>query len=181
MTVGDLFLVCFWLGLVLTILLSLSGTAHLFHWHVHPGHGASVLHPTTVLTFLTTFGGVGYLLTKAGFVGGVIIVVVALAAGLFLAWLVFLMLIKVFVRGEQVMEERDYELVGTVGHVSVSIAMRGVGEVKYVLHDTIRSIGARSADGRALASGTKVVIESTARGIATVVPFDEYFAVVPRE
>ncbi|OFW79379.1 MAG: hypothetical protein A2201_05280 [Alicyclobacillus sp. RIFOXYA1_FULL_53_8] len=180
------YLVCFLVGLILTIVVSLTGGmghgGHSFlHIHFGPagadvggGHGTpGPLNLPTLLGFLTGFGGCGYALTQLGFRQGVLVLFIALVVGLGIGGLLFFVLIKLFVQGERIMHESDYELRGMLGYVSVRIPEQGVGEVKYVLDDTTRSIGARSEFGVAVDKSTEVVILEVNKGIATVTAYDE--------
>ena len=181
--------VCFWVGLLLTLATSLLGMGGrgghgghgLFHLGSHAmGHhgqgGPSPFNLTSILTFLTVFGGVGFVLQSAGLFGGVLILLLALSAGSLVAWLLFLALVKIFLKGEQVMDESQYDMTGMIGHVSVAIPDTGVGEIKYVLQDTVRSIGARSASGVKIPKGDKIVVRSIQKGIAIVQDFDDYMS-----
>ena len=71
---NTLYLICFVLGLVLSVLAAFSGLGriHLGHFHVHAGHvhtksgGAhlSAFNGFTLAAFLCWFGGAGYLLDR---------------------------------------------------------------------------------------------------------------------
>lgn len=181
------YLVCFLVGLILTIVVSLTGgLGHAGHsfLHIHfgsigadagGGHGTpGPLNLPTLLGFLTGFGGCGYVLTRLGFSQGILVLFIALVVGLGIGGLLFLVLMKLFVKGERIMRESDYDLRGMLGYVSVRIPEQGVGEVKYVLDDTTRSIGARSEIGVSVEKSTEVVILNVNKGIATVTAYDEY-------
>jgi len=80
-TWADFYLVCFVVGLFLSVVMFLAGGAHLPHVHIHLpgahghfgiGHGATAGHgtqvgpvnPITLTAFLAWFGGTGYLLSR---------------------------------------------------------------------------------------------------------------------
>ncbi len=192
----SVYLVCFWVGLILTALLSLlGGLGHEwnhFHFgghgighggeigHGHAGTGAdgssgpSPMNMYSVLAFLTGFGGIGYVLTTSGMFGGIAILLVAAFIGIALAWFMFMVMIKLFMRGERVMRLEDYDLVGVLGYVSISIPEKGVGEVKYLMAETTRSIGARSDSGHQILKGTEVVMVRVEKGLAIVVEYERY-------
>jgi len=177
----NVYIICFWVGLLVTVLSSLGGlsgrSTHL-HWgHVFGGHvhgGPSPVNLSTVMTFLTVFGGIGFMFTKLGDLGGVIVLLIALACGGVIAWLLFLLVSRILLRGEQVMDDSDYDLTGQVGQVSVPIPENSVGEVKYVLAGTTRAIGARSRDARPLPKNTRVVIRAVDRGVALVEDYETF-------
>src|ERR1700743_3788122 len=87
MTIADLYLICFVVGFLLSVLSFVFGNLHLhvphFHFHLGHGHVPHVPHPPhgggqgagsggelpvinfgTITAFLAWFGGIGYLLTK---------------------------------------------------------------------------------------------------------------------
>lgn len=155
--------------------------------HVDVGHGAhagagahdgpdslGAINPTTVLTFLTWFGGAGFILHNFYDVRAVLSLALAGGVGLIGAGIVFLFLLKVILPHQALMREGDYDPVGSVGRLTVAIREDGVGEVVYARGGTRRSAGARSLDGRALERGTEVVIAKYDRGLAYVQPWTEY-------
>ena len=136
-------------------------------------HGPFPVNATTVLAFLTWFGGAGFILRN--YYGVVAAASLALAGvvGLAGAALVFLFLLKVLLPHQTVMDQHDYDPVGSIGRVSSPIRAGGVGEVVYTRGGTRRSLGARSLDGRALERGVEVVIAKYERGLAYVQPWEE--------
>jgi hypothetical protein len=68
-------------------------------------------------------------------------------------------------------------LEGRMATVSLAIREQGLGEVVYSGEAGARqSLGARSADGAAIAAGTQVVIVETAHGLASVQPWERFLA-----
>lgn len=177
-----LFVVCFFVGLVLTLLITLFGVdsfelhgdAGGAHGHGHGHSGPSVFNLSSLLAGLTVFGGMGYILNKVGMTSGLLILLLAIAAGLGMAWLFFLLYAKVIYKHDDSMKESDFELSGQLGKLSVPIIGEGMGEMVYVLHGTTRSISVRSENGESLAKGTKVVILNISKGVATVTAFNEF-------
>src|SRR5689334_10405296 len=74
MTFADIYLICFLVGFALSAVAALSGALDIHipgldhhHGHVPGDHGhGSIFNFGTIAAFLTWFGGVGYLLTRAG-------------------------------------------------------------------------------------------------------------------
>lgn len=186
------YIICFWVGLLLTLALAVMGPfGHSHHWSLEVFHHAAVpqdvhsgapspFNLTTLLSFLTVFGGIGYILSKEGLFSGALILVLSVCIGCVVAGVLFLVLAKVFYRGELVMREEDYNLSGILGYVSIPIPESGVGEIKFVLAETTRSMGARSVSGQALAKREEVVILSVDRGIAVVIGYEEHVHGVSR-
>jgi membrane-bound ClpP family serine protease len=177
-----LFLVCFFVGLVLTLLITffgvdsfeLHGDAGGAHGHGH-GHGSpSMFNMSSLLAGVTVFGGMGYVLNKVGMTSALLILLLAVAAGLGMAWLFFLLYAKVIYKHDDSMKESDFELSGQLGKLTVPINGDGMGEMVYVLQGTTRSISVRSENGESLAKGSKVVIVKLSKGVATVTEFSEW-------
>ncbi|HZR99420.1 MAG TPA: hypothetical protein VFE37_11975 [Chloroflexota bacterium] len=150
--------------------------AHVVHHHGDGGgdEGIFPVNPTTVLTFLTWFGGAGFILRNYYGIVAVTSLVLAAVAGLVGAAIVFVFLLKYLLPGQTVMLQADYDPVGSVGRITVPIRAGGVGEVVYHRGGTRRSAGARSVDGRALDRGAEVVIARYEHGLAYVQPWEEF-------
>ena len=133
-----------------------------------PGSGVSPFNSVSLTAFLAWFGGTGYLLTRFSAVWVGFGLLLAVAAGLIGAAIVFLFLSRVLMSHEENMDPADYEMVGVLGRVSVSIRAGGTGEIIYSQMETRRVCGARSDDGSAIAKGTEVVVTRYEKGIAYV-------------
>jgi hypothetical protein len=122
----------------------------------------------TLTAFLAWFGGTGYLLTRFSSVWVGLGLLFSVISGLAGGGIIFLFLSKVLMSDEENMDPADYEMVGVLGRVSVSIRQGGTGEIIYSQVGTRRVCGARSEDGIAIAKGTEVVVERYEKGIAYV-------------
>src|SRR5215471_11662449 len=139
-----IYLVCFVVGFSFTVLSFLSGSLHFhFHFpgHVHiptmghgaghgsgghgPGHGSGAhfpfFNPMTLAAFLTWFGGAGYLLVHLRHVWIFAGLALASASGLVGASVVFWFVAKILMANDRDLNPLDYEMVGVLGRVSVSI------------------------------------------------------------
>jgi hypothetical protein len=196
MTWESFYLLCFVLGFLLSLLSFLSGTLHVhFLSHLHlprifthvpaaPAHaggahgtgdsGISPFNLTTLLAFLTWFGGVGYLLTGRGRWGHLIILFASTVAGLLGAAILFGFLTKVLLKHERSLLAADFEMVGVLGRITVPIrAGGGTGEIVYSQAGTRRSAGARSESGEPIVRGAEVVVTRYENGIAFVRRWEE--------
>jgi hypothetical protein len=88
-------------------------------------------------------------------------------AGLAGGSIVFLFLTRVLLAGQRYLEPTEFRMEGSVARVSVQIRADGVGEIVYSRDGTLRSEGARSATGEAIALGTEVVSSGTSMGLPT--------------
>lgn len=141
-----------------------------------PAHGMSPFNLSTIMAFVTWFGGAGYILRAYAGIPGMIAVAGATLAGLAGGTLVFYFLVKVLLPGQRILNPRDYQMVGTVARVTMPIGPALTGEVMYSKGGSRRSDGARSADGTAIGHGTEVVIVRYEKGIAYVEPWSSYVA-----
>ncbi len=137
----------------------------------HPaarGSGVSPFNPPSLAAFLAWFGGAGYLLTRFSSLWVGLGLLLAVVSGVVGGGIIFLFLSRVLISDEENMDPADYEMVGVLGRLAVSIREGGTGEIVYSQVGTRRVCGARSEDGSAIAKGTEVVVTRYEKGIAYV-------------
>ena len=180
-----LYLICFVLGFVLSLLGTVSGLGrfHVGHLHVHGGnvHAKSggmhnpALNGFTLAAFLCWFGGVGYLLDRYSSLLAPIIIVAAAFAGAVGAFLFYTLIFKLLLPRERVLSADDTRMEGTLARVSDEVrAPAGIGEILFSQAGTRRSAPARSEDGSRIARDTEVVVLRYERGVAFVRPLHEF-------
>jgi hypothetical protein len=180
-----LYLICFVLGLVLSLLAAFAGTGHLHFGHIRLGHGhirthvkggpanVSAINGFTLPAFLCWFGGAGYLLQNYSPIITPLVILLAIASGLLGAGLLYVALFKLLLPHERVMTAEDTRMDGVVARVSDEIrANGGTGEILFTQLETRRSAAARSENGAPIPRGTEVVVLRYAKGIAYVAPLD---------
>ena len=170
-----IYLICFGVGLLFTIVSAVFG--HIFggdhggdHVDGSGGHaeagadasdmpGVSALSPTVISTFVTAFGGFGMIFSRIpvtsppiasgslAFVGAF-----ATAAG------VLSMLRLLFRKTQSSSESRVATLVGLIGTTVTPIPENGVGEIAYVQAGTRYTAPARAENGLAVPGGRAVRI-----------------------
>jgi membrane protein implicated in regulation of membrane protease activity len=188
MTWTNFYLLCFFLGFVLS-LLSLLGSLHVhlphFDFHIGGDHGhaphthgghmdeASRINFGTVSAFLAWFGGTGYVLARFSSFWFLLALGLACASGLVGAAIVFFFLAKVLIRKDEELNPADYDMIGVLGTVTSNIRPSGTGEMIFSQAGTRRAAAARSEDGFAIGKGTEVVVTRYERGIAYVRPWEE--------
>jgi len=188
MTWADFYLICFFLGFVLS-LLSMLGSLHLHlpHFDIHiggdhahaphasGGHGGEIapINFGTVAAFLAWFGGTGYLLARFSSFWFLLGFGIACASGLVGAAIVFLFLAKVLIRHDEELNPADYDMIGVLGTVSSNIRPSVTGEMIFSQAGVRRAAPTRSDDGVEIPKGTEVVVTRYERGIAYVRPWDE--------
>jgi membrane protein implicated in regulation of membrane protease activity len=202
MTWSDFYLICFAIGFLLSAVSFIAGGLrwhlHLPHvphggGHVGTGHApvphASADHGAaahtarqaavspfnfiTLTAFLAWFGGTGYLITRFSSLWFALGLLIAMAAGLFGAAIVFLFLTRVLISHEENMDSADYEMVGVLGRVSMPVRENGTGEIIYSQAGTRRTCGARSENGSAIEKGAEVMVARYEKGIAYVKRWEE--------
>ena len=132
------------------------------------GGSVSPFNPPSLAAFLAWFGGTGYLLTRFSSVWVGLGLTLSVISGLIGGGIIFLFLSKVLISDEETMDPADYEMVGVLGKLCVSIREGGTGELLYSQMGTRRVCGARSEDCSAIAKGTEVVVTRYEKGIAYV-------------
>lgn len=133
---------------------------------------------TGALIFLLLFGVVGYLLHNGQGMAPLLAMVIAALIGALAAIGVNAALTRIFITSQAgELSADNSRLEGQLATVSIAIRSAGIGEVVYTGEAGARhSIGARSADGAAIAAGTQVVIVVAEGGLATVQPWDSFLA-----
>jgi membrane protein implicated in regulation of membrane protease activity len=184
------YLICFSVGLVLSLLSVIGGFAHLHigrihighlaHGHLahghaaHRGHGLSAVNGFTITAFLCWFGGTGYLLHHFNIFIAPLVLILAVLGGIFGAALLWAILFKVLLPRERILTPEDTEMAGVLANVSDTIRDgNGVGEIIFSQTGARRAAAARSEDGHAIERGTEVVVIRYERGIAYVRRWDE--------
>jgi membrane protein implicated in regulation of membrane protease activity len=189
------YLICFGVGLVLSVVSVLGGFAHLHLGHLHLGHsglahhgtgahangahgsgsrGLSAVNGFTLTAFLCWFGGAGYLLHRYSIFIAPLVLLASVVSGVFGAALLWAILFKVLIPRERVLNSEDTEMTGVLAKVSDSIRSNGgIGEILFLQTGARRCSAARSDDGRTIERGTEVVVIRYERGIAYVRPWAE--------
>jgi hypothetical protein len=179
---NTVYLICFVLGLVLSVLSVFGGLGrfHFGHAHIHahaPGHhGASMsaINGFTLPAFLGWFGGAGYLLRNYSALGTSFVLVLSVGSGLIGAGIIYGVLFKLLLPRERVLSAEETRMDGVVGRVSDEIrAGGGIGEILFSQTGALRGAAARSETGEPIARGTEVVVLRYAKGIAYVSPLEE--------
>jgi membrane protein implicated in regulation of membrane protease activity len=127
----------------------------------------AMANPSCAAIYLTWFGGVGYLLTRHSGWSFWVDLLVAIAVGVFGAWILAAFL-RFLQSRERPLDPADYEITGTLGRVSSTIRPGGVGEVIYVRDGARKPLPACSDDGREIGRDEEVIVTRFEKGIAYV-------------
>lgn len=170
-----IYLVCFGVGLLFTIVSAVLGDVfgghdvdHAdvgTHGHAEAGYehtgmpGLSPFSPTTIASFITAFGGLGLIFSRIEATKPVYLSApLAALGGLAIAGGVFLIFNKVFSKTQSSSEARVASLVGVQATVITPIPQHGVGEIAYVQAGSRYTAPARTETGAAVNSGATVKI-----------------------
>jgi hypothetical protein len=186
---NELYLICFGVGLVLSLLAFAGGFLHLHIGHFHigghghllskagaHGHGGGQMAPVngfTLVAFLCWFGGTGYLLTHGRVLTALAVLALSTLSGLAGAGLVFWFVARVLLPREQALEPADTPLIGVLGRVSAAVPRRGVGEMLYTQNGARRSMPICAEDGEPIRRDAEVVVLRYQRGIGHVRRWDD--------
>lgn len=169
----------FLFGILFTVGSLVLGVADIGGDHGDLDHGvgdhgiASLFNVTSILAFVTWFGGVGYLVRNGVGWHWTISLVLAVVGGVAAAWLVRLFVVRVLRAGQDTLDPRDFERAGVLARVTSSIRSGGVGEIVWEQHGARMVSSARAANDDPIARGTEVLVLRVDRGIAVVEPFDQ--------
>jgi membrane protein implicated in regulation of membrane protease activity len=133
-----------------------------------PRGGVSPFNPASIAAFLAWFGGTGFLLTRYSALRVGFELLLSMVMGLIGGAIVFFFISRVLMSENENMDPADYEMVGVLGKLSVSIRTGGTGELLYSQMGTRRVCGARSENGEPLEKGSEVVVTRYEKGIAYV-------------
>ncbi len=175
------YLICFVLGLVMSLLAVFGGLGrvHFGHLHFHAsthhhhGGGLSAINGFTLPAFLCWFGGAGYLLSTHSALITSIVLLLSVGSGLAAASVLYVVLFRLLLPREQVLSAEDTRMDGVVARVSDEIREGGIGEILFTQTGARRGSAARSDTGAPIPRGTEVVVLRYAKGIAYVSPLDE--------
>ena len=188
------YLVCFLVGVALSVVSFVGASLHFPHLHLPHGHaqmphvggggppGAArsaefpFFNFATLTAFLAWFGGTGYLLTRHSTLLVAAILLIAIAVGLLGSAIVFWFIVKLLLPHDRELDPADYDRVGVLGRISSSIREGGTGEIIFSQAGTRQTCGARSEHGEALPRGTEVIVTRYEHGIAYVRRWDEMAA-----
>ncbi len=165
----------FLFGILFTLGSLLLGVADLHADSGADGDGLlhGVLNVSTVLGFLTWFGGVAYLFRNgAGWAAALSLgmgVIGGLAGAAIIAWF-----LRTIARSETgTLDPREFNRVGVLARVTSGIRPGGVGEIVFEQAGSRIVTSARNELPVAVQKGTEVVILRFERGMAIVAPFDD--------
>lgn len=141
--------------------------------HSMGDHGfGNLLNITSLLAFVTWFGGVGYLARNGVGLNGLLSVFVGIAGGFAAGWVVLWFMRTVLRSADDTLDPKDFDRVGLLARVTSSIRAGGVGEIVWEQRGARMVTSAKAASPEPIGRGTEVLILRIERGMAVVEPFD---------
>jgi membrane protein implicated in regulation of membrane protease activity len=192
MNLAAFYFTCFLIGLLLSLVSFIGGRLHLPHFHLHFAHGGNPfpahagaarvatgrstmphVNFATITAFLAWFGAAGYLLTSYSTLFTAVILLLAIAAGIIGATVIFWFVVKLLLEHEHQLDPADYDRIGVIARVISPIRAGGVGEIIFSQAGSRNTCGARNETGEAIARGAEVIITHYEHGIAFVKRWEE--------
>lgn len=187
-----LFVVCFLVGLGLSVVSFVSGLDRISvfdqifghghhigsHHHgriavKHGSHAVARVSPfnmAALTAFLAWFGGTGTVLLQVAHFSTLVVVGTASAAGL-VGGSVVNRFLRVLMRAEKPLAATS--IVGLIAKVTSPIRVDGTGEVVFTMNGTRHVTAARAENGIAIERGEEVVVVRHEKGIAYVATWGE--------
>ena len=81
---------------------------------------------------------------------------------------------RLLMKHEKPLDPHDFEMIGVVGNVVISVREGGTGEMVYLQAGTRRVCGVRSENGSPIPKGAEVVVTRYEKGIAFVRVWEEF-------
>jgi hypothetical protein len=192
------YLVCFVLGLTLSVVSLLGGMGHLGGGHLHLPNGGHIphlpqggvvrtSHPAmargaagvpwwnafSLMIFLCWFGAAGYLLVRHGGFVAMVVLMLAALCGFMGGTIVFLFLTRVLLPHERELTADETAVVGAFGRISSPVRAGGTGEMVYEQLGARRSAPARAEDGGPIEKQEEVYVTRYEKDIAYVRRWEE--------
>jgi membrane protein implicated in regulation of membrane protease activity len=171
---STIYLICLGVGLLFTLVTALAG--HVFGHGDHgevtgsgghaeagadasDGPGVSALSPTVIASFVTAFGGLGYIFKHIPATSSPLASAPLAVLGAFgIASAMLALLRALFRKTQSSSESRVASLAGLMATVITPIPENGVGEIAYVQAGTRYTAPAREVNGKPILGGQPVKI-----------------------
>lgn len=131
-------------------------------------HGLDALHPMTIMSAITLFGGAGILFSDYSKLEPVSIVVLSTAVGIVGGIGLFFAYVRPMRKTDSSLGYSEKDLVGKTAEVSIPIPERGHGQVEVRFGSQLTYQIAQSFDGRAIPVDTEVIVLGVEEGVVSV-------------
>ncbi len=132
------------------------------------------IKPVTIVTFITVFGGVGIITSIKGF-STIIGFIISFCSAYMISLAVYRFIIQPLFKAQNTSSASQKDMVGLTAKVTSKIFENGYGQITYVNKGNTYTSPAKTSNGKAIESGSEVVIVSSKKGVFYVEPKEEYF------
>lgn len=130
------------------------------------------IKPVTIVTFITVFGGVGIMTTLNG-LSALLGLIISLVIAYITTYLIYKLIVLPLFKAQNTSAASQKELIGLTAKVTSKIMENAFGQITYVNNGNTYSSPAKSIEGRAIGTGTEVVIISIENNIFYVATSEE--------
>lgn len=120
--------------------------------------GPDFLNPTVIVSWITTFGGTGVLLSEYTSLGSIPVAVLSAFVAVLLSVIVYFFYVKPMQNTENSIGFSIRDFTGKLGEVTVPIPINGYGEVVIPIGGGLSNQIAASFDREEIETGAKVVV-----------------------
>lgn len=132
------------------------------------GLPVSPLKPIIIMSFITTFGGIGIIMTNKG-VSSITSFAIGLIFGIVVSTILYKFVVVPLYKAQNTSAISKEELIGHIGKAKESIIGNGFGSITYVVNGNTYSAPAKSIDSTNIYKGEEVKIVSIEKNIFYVV------------
>lgn len=157
------YLALFLIGLIYAIMSVFIGDIFDFHFDIGGG-SLPFISPMTIASFITVFGGCGYMMSANTNWNGLVIAAVSIACALFFASLMFLFIMLPLYKAEKSAAHSAKEMIGQTAEVVTLIMDGSKGEIIYEQGGVRLSAPARIVEGQLVRQGELVRISDVVSG-----------------
>ena len=130
--------------------------------------GFDIIHPMTLVSGVTLFGGAGILLTDYSDVGSLSIILLSAIVGILGAILLFFVYVRPMRNTDSSLGFSENDLVGRTAEVSIPIPAEGHGQVEVRFGSQLTYQIAESYDGKPIPTDTRVLVVAVEEGVLSV-------------
>jgi membrane-bound ClpP family serine protease len=166
----SLYLILFIIGLAYAVLTVFVGDIFHTHFDVGGGH-LPFISPTTIGSFITVFGGIGYFLSTKTSFSGALIGGISIVIAIVVSALMFFFIVVPLLNAEKTAAYSAHEMIGRTAEVVTVIVENSKGEIIYEQGGSRLSAPAKTANGLTIKQGEVVTIVDVISGTFIVQKF----------
>lgn len=166
----SLYLILFIVGLAYAVLTVFVGDIFNTHFDLGGGH-LPFISPTTIGSFITVFGGLGYFLSVKTGLSGALIAGISIVIAILIASFMFIFVVVPLLNAEKTAAYSAHDMIGRTAEVVTVIVDDSKGEIVYEQGGSRLSAPAKAANGISIKQGEVVTIVDVISGTFIVQKF----------